>query len=122
MWNMASPPAALALHDFASAPDCWVGTRGTNCHAVLNSPHLAGKWGSEKLNDQLRLKGGGGGSLQEWLPPAFKRLPLMTRWVIAFQCILFVLGHLVPEHPILGAGGGAINSLGLNPVSLSPIV
>jgi membrane associated rhomboid family serine protease len=64
----------------------------------------------------LTLRGGGG--MDEWLPPAFKRLPLITRWFISFQCFLFLLGHVVPDHPFLGANGGAIHRLGLYPVQM----
>ena len=64
-----------------------------------------------------RLRGGGGA--EEWLPPAFTRLPLMTRWLIAAQSVLFLLGHVVPSHPVLGAGGGQISALGLHPVRIS---
>ena len=61
----------------------------------------------------MALRGGGS---DDWLPPAFSRLPLATRWLIAFQSILFLFGHIVPSHPVLGAAGGAIRSLGLQPV------
>ena len=66
-----------------------------------------------------RLRGGGGG--EEWVPPAFARLPLMTRWLIAAQSVLFLLGHVVPSHPVLGAGGGQISALGLHPVQSRPV-
>lgn len=134
MWDMA-PPAALVLHDFAG-PDCcsWV---DANYPPIFNhcAPGMAREcsrtlpWGITNLiparhahrkvlrePGQLRLKGGGGSGLQEWIPPAFKRLPLMTRWLIALQSLIFVIGHLAPQHPLLGAGGGAISSLGFDPV------
>ena len=108
------PPSAIALHDFAMGP-VWGGMRPT----VLPCEHDQDAWErrlfrSRQKSGSIRLRGGGGA--QDWVPPAFKRLPLATRWMIAAQCILFVLSHLAPAHPILGAGGGAVSSLGLNTV------
>lgn len=124
MWNMPAPPAALVLHDFAG-PDCcsWV---DANYPPIFNhcAPGMAREcsrtlpWGIKARRGQLRLKGGGVGGLQEWIPPAFKRLPLMTRWLIALQSFLFVIGQIAPQHPLLGAGGGAISSLGFDPVQI----
>ena len=64
----------------------------------------------------LQLRGGG--EMADWVPLAFKQLPLMTRWLISFQSILFLLGHLVPAHPWFGAGGGAVSSLGFDPIRI----
>ena len=104
------PPSAIALHGLAMGP-VWGGMRPT---ALPCEPEDAWERRRFRSNDSIRLRGGGGA--QDWVPPAFQRLPLATRWMIAAQCILFVLSHLVPAHPILGAGGGAVGSLGLNTV------
>jgi membrane associated rhomboid family serine protease len=56
--------------------------------------------------------------MADWVPLAFKQLPLMTRWLISFQSILFLLGHLVPAHPWFGASGGAVSSLGFDPIQI----
>ena len=67
----------------------------------------------------MQLRGGGEtADWPDWVPLAFQLLPLTTRWLISFQCILFLLGHLMPDHPCFGANGGAVSSLGFDPVQI----
>ena len=108
------------MAEIALASHPWPSSLCSPPGLMIPAPHLHGL---RVPRDALRRRTGGacvaalrGGGYDEWLPPAFKKLPLITRWLIAFQSIFFLLGNVVPDHPVLGANGGAVNSLGLNPV------
>jgi len=103
---------AMGLHAPGLQSLRWGAVRAGGEHAPwLRPPPRSPRQRAERLR-------GGGGS-EEWLPPAFTRLPLVTRWLIAAQSVLFLFGHVVPSHPVLGAGGGQISALGLHPVRCS---